>query len=87
MTSPTRPPRDPSLSPLLRSLLLELAIYTPLVAFYVLVVLRFANDYITWIYNENLVVYSVLAVVLILGQGILLEILTSWLIRRFGLRS
>ena len=86
MTSPSRPTRDPSLSPLLRSLLIELAVYTPLIAFYVLVVLRFLNDYITWIYNENLVVYSILAVILILGQGVLLELFTSWLIRRFGLR-
>jgi hypothetical protein len=78
--------KDPSISPLIRSLVLELAVYTPLVVFYLLVVLRFLNDHLTWLYNENLVAYAFLATALILGQGILLEMLTSWLIRQFGLR-
>lgn len=77
---------DPSFSPMLRSLLIELAIYTPLILLYVLVVLRALNGYLTDLYAQNLTAYAIVATALILGQGVVLEIFTSWLIRRFGLR-
>jgi hypothetical protein len=79
-------PGDPSLKPLLRSLLLELAIYTPLVVMYFLLVLRYANDYLTELYNRDTITYAVVATAAIIAQAVLLERLTAWLLRRFGLR-
>ena len=77
---------DPSLLPLLRSLALELAIYTPLVLIYFVLVLRFANDYLTELYKSNTVLYAVIATAAIVTQAVILERLTAWLLRRFGLR-
>ena len=79
-------PSDPSLRPLLRSLLLELAIYTPLVVLYFFLVLRYANDYLTQLYQSDTVIYSIVATAAIIAQAALLERLTAWFLRRFGLR-
>jgi hypothetical protein len=77
---------DPSLRPLLRSLLLELAIYTPLVVIYFFLVLRYANDYLTQLYQSDTVLYAIIATAAIVAQAALLERLTAWFLRRFGLR-
>ena len=82
----TRSTSDPSLRPLLRSLLIELAIYTPLVVTYFFLVLRYANDYLTQLYRSDTVLYSFVATAAIIAQAVLLERLTAWLLRRFGLR-
>jgi hypothetical protein len=70
----------------MRSLGLELAIYGPLVTLYFFIVLRTANDWLTDLFTASSTGYAILAVLLIVGQGAMLEILTSWLLRRFGLR-
>ncbi len=77
---------DPSIIPLLRSLALELVIYTPLVTLYFFIVLRTANDWLTNLFTASSTGYAIIAVLLIVGQAVMLEILTSWLLRRFGLR-
>ncbi len=77
---------DPSIVPLLRSLALELLIYGPLVTLYFFIVLRTANDWLTNLFTASSTGYAITAVLLIVGQGAMLEILTSWLLRRFGLR-
>jgi hypothetical protein len=83
----TRPPaRDPSLKPLLRSLLAELAIYTPLVIVYYLLILQVAERYLADLYQQAPLPYAVAAILAIVVQGVLLERLTSWLVRQFGLR-
>lgn len=78
---------DPSIVPMMRSLALELAIYGPLVTIYFFIVLRTANDWLTDLFTSSTTGYAILAVLLIVGQGAILEILTSWLLRRFGLRQ
>ena len=78
---------DPSFEPLMRSLALELAIYTPLVALYFFIVLRLAWGFLSRLYAESSMGYSIVALVVIIGQGALLEALTSWLLRRIGLRQ
>jgi hypothetical protein len=83
---PERSTSDPSLRPLLRSVLLELAIYAPLVLLYFLLVLRYANDFLTELYKSDTVLYAVVATAAIIAQAVLLERLTAWLLRRFGLR-
>ena len=77
---------DPSFRPLLRSLGIELAIYTPLVVLYFLLFLRYANDYFTQLYQSNTIAYAIIATAAIVTQAALLERLTAWLLRRFGLR-
>ena len=77
---------DPSIRPLLRSLLIEIAIYIPLVGLFFILVLRYVSPYLTRLYNENLTMYAVVALVLVLAQGTMLELFTSWLLRKIGLR-
>ena len=77
---------DPSIRPLLRSLLIEIAIYIPLVGLFFILVLRYVSPYFTRLYNENLTMYAVVALVLVLAQGTMLELFTSWLLRKIGLR-
>jgi hypothetical protein len=84
--NPKKRPVDPSIRPLLRSLLIEIVIYIPLVGLFFVVVLRYASPYLTRLYDENLTAYAVLALVLILAQGTMLEVFTSWLLRKIGLR-
>jgi hypothetical protein len=78
---------DPSFEPLMRSLAIELAIYAPLVALYFFIVLRLAWGFLSRLYVESPVEYSIVALLIIIGQGVLLEALTSWLLRRIGLRQ
>lgn len=82
--SPHKP--DPSLQPLLRSILLEIAIYVPIVAVYFWLILRYVGDKFASLYQDSLSLYAIAATLAILIQGVLLERLTSWLLRRFGLR-
>jgi len=77
---------DPSIRPLLRSLLIEIVIYIPLVGLFFFVVLRHASPQLTRLYHENLTTYAILALVLIVVQGSMLELFTSWLLRKIGLR-
>jgi hypothetical protein len=77
---------DPSFVPLMRSLGLELAIYVPLVTLYFFLVLRRVNDWLTNLFNSSSAEYAAVSVLFIVGQGVILERLTSWLLRRIGLR-
>jgi len=57
--------------------LIELGLYAILVVIYFLVVLRWLNEPLASLFQENLVCYAIVSVALILGQGILLDIVTS----------
>jgi hypothetical protein len=81
------PKKDPSFAPLMRSLALELAIYGPLVTLYFFIFLHFAEEYFTMLFGQDLTLYALFAILAIVGQGVLLEQLTSWLLRRVGLRQ
>jgi hypothetical protein len=77
---------DPSLRPLMRSLSIELAIYAPLVTVYFILVMHFAKKPLVDLYHEAPVLYAILATLVIIAQGVLLEIVTSWLLRKIGFR-
>jgi hypothetical protein len=77
---------DPSIVPLMRSLALELAIYGPIVAIYYFLVLRRLNDWLASLFSASSTEYAIASVLLIGGQGVMLEMFTSWLLRRIGLR-
>ena len=78
---------DPSIQPLLRSLLAELVVYIPLVILYFFFILRVAEEYLIELYEQAPLPYAAAAILAIVGQGVLLEWLTSWLLKRYGLRN
>ncbi|HEY70519.1 MAG TPA: hypothetical protein G4O08_08055 [Anaerolineae bacterium] len=80
-------PKDPSLKPFLRSMGLELLIYAPIVTAYLFIVLRYAGVFLEGLFLQSPLLYTVVSAFAILAQGVLLDLLTSWLLRRFGLRS
>ena len=57
----------------------ELAIYTFLVIIYFLLVLRLLGGFLMDIFTEDIVLYTFLALGLIIMQGVLLEYITSFL--------
>ncbi|MEO8189153.1 MAG: hypothetical protein ABI682_02335 [Acidobacteriota bacterium] len=64
-------------------LVVEIAVYSVMVAAYLLVVLRALRPVLLATEQHHRVLYGVLSVVLMLGQGVLLEFLTSLLVGRF----
>ncbi len=66
------------------SLAIELSIYGFLLVLYFLIVLRFQNGPLTRLFHSNLVVYAFVALALIAAQGVLLSILTTFLIGLFS---
>jgi sorbitol-specific phosphotransferase system component IIC len=65
---------------------IELLIYAPIVMVYLLLVLQYGSDALLHLFQQSTVVYTIVGIVAILAQGVLLDLLTTWLLRRFGLR-
>jgi hypothetical protein len=65
----------------LRYFLLELLIYSGLVAAYFYLVLVYLGQWLGRLYHDDRKLYAFLALALIIGQGIVLEIVTSFLLR------
>ena len=65
-----------NLPKLIRKFLIEMAVYGVLLVIYFFTVLRYLGDYLTSLYNNSLTVYAILALVLIVVQGVMLEALT-----------
>ena len=68
----------------IKSFAIYLSLYAVLVVLYFLLVLRFLGEPLERLFHESLPLYTGLALVLIVGQGILLEYVTSFIIDRFG---
>ena len=67
-----------------RAFVLELAVYTPLVALYLVGMLATVKGVVFYIARTQPAwVYAVLALCLMLGQTLALEIVTGWLMRLF----
>ncbi len=60
--------------------MMELLVYACFVYAYFLLVLHFLGGWIKHVFDDNKLLYAVLAVVLICGQAVLLERLTSGLL-------
>jgi hypothetical protein len=65
----------------LRSFLLELMVYSVLVVIYYFCVLHFLGDWLIGLFSQQRKVYAFVALLLIVGQGILLETLTTALLK------
>jgi len=63
------------------SFLLELVVYALFVTGYFLLVLDFLGSGLYHLYQTNKTTYAVVALFLIIAQGVLLELLTSALLR------
>lgn len=70
---------------LVRNFILEMIVYGALVVIYFLVVLRFLGQPLTELYNSNLGYYAIVALALIVAQGVVLEWVTSFLLDFLGL--
>ena len=89
MSDQLAPPasKDPSFKPLVRSILLEILAYLPVAGAYLLIFLQVASSPLTNLHNNSPWLYAIASFLLIVGQGVLAEAFTSWLLRRIGLRK
>ncbi|MFV1949181.1 MAG: hypothetical protein ACC633_04505 [Anaerolineales bacterium] len=76
---------------LIRNLLVEITIYSVLIFGYYLLVLRWMGDWLMNMFNTNLVYYSLIGLGLIFIQAVLLDFVTSFLMKyikldQFGVR-
>ena len=72
---------------LIRKFLIEMVVYGILLVIYFFAILRYLGEYLTRLYNDSLVIYAILALVLIVIQGVLLEALTSYLMKLLRLEQ
>jgi hypothetical protein len=63
------------------SFLVELMVYAIFVFAYFFLVLHFLGDWVKHIFDENRTLYAVVALGLIIAQGVVLEALTTALLR------
>ena len=71
----------------LRSLMLELFVYGLLVMVYVLLVLRYLSGWLKHLYDNGKARYAIICLLLIIGQGIALEMVTGVLLRFIRTKS
>jgi hypothetical protein len=71
----------------LRAFLIELVVYGFLVVAYFLCVLHFLAGWLYQLEVQQRTTYAVLAILLIIGQAVVLEGVTTLLLRLFGGRS
>jgi hypothetical protein len=65
----------------LRAFLIELAIYVVFVTVYFFLVLHFLAGWLQDLHLHHVKLYALMAIVLIIGQAVLLESVTTWLLR------
>jgi len=71
----------------LRAFLLELCVYAVLVTGYFFLVLHYLSAWLQDLHLHHVKVYAGVAIVLIIGQAVLLENVTTWLLRFLRGRS
>jgi hypothetical protein len=76
---------------LLRNLVVEILIYSTLIFVYYWFALRWFADWLLDVFNSNLVLYAVAGLGLIFVQAVILDFITSFLMRyikldQFGVR-
>jgi hypothetical protein len=71
----------------LLAFLVELAIYSVLVVVYFFLVLHFIGAWVAEMHRDHVPLYAILCVALILGQAVLLEWVTTFLLRLIRGRS
>ena len=72
---------------LLRNLVIELIMYGIFVAIYTITVLQLLSEPLVRLFHSNLVTYAIIGLGLIVIQGALLDIITSFLLKRLRLEQ
>ena len=70
---------------LIVNFIIELVIYGILVVAYFYLVLRYLRVFLTDLYNNNLIIYAILGLILIVVQAVVLEAVTTFLLDRLRL--
>lgn len=65
-------------------LAIEILVYSALVAAYLVLILRTLSPYLLEASKRSRGLYAAACLLLMLGQGILLEFLTTWLVARYA---
>jgi hypothetical protein len=71
----------PNLQKLVRNFIIELVVYGVLLVIYFFAVLQFLGGMLSNIYLNNSIQYAVVGLVLIVTQAVVLEAVTSYLLR------
>jgi hypothetical protein len=69
----------------IRNFLVEMVIYSIMVAIYLYLVITYLAEWLVSLYDNNLVVYAILALIFIIAQSVFLDSLTSFIMDRLGL--
>jgi hypothetical protein len=65
----------------LRAFLVELAVYAVFVTAYFFLVLHYLSGWLQNLHLNHVRIYALVAIVLIIGQAVVLESVTTWLLR------
>jgi hypothetical protein len=65
----------------LRAFVVELAVYAVFVTGYFFLVLHYLSGWLQELHLHHVKLYALMAIVLIIGQAVLLESVTTWLLR------
>ena len=65
----------------LRAFLIELALYAVFVTGYFFLVLHYLSDWLQDLHLHHVKTYALAAIALIIGQAVVLESVTTWLLR------
>jgi hypothetical protein len=65
----------------LRAFLIELAVYAVFVTAYFFLVLHYLSGWLQDLHLNHVRLYALMAIVLIIGQAVILESVTTWLLR------
>ena len=71
----------------LRAFLIELAVYAALVTGYFFLVLHFLAGWLQDLHLHHVKLYAITAIALIIGQAVVLESVTTWMLRFLRGRS
>ncbi len=75
--SPTKKEKENTI----RAFLVELAVYAVFVTGYFFLVLHFLSGWLQDLHLHHVKIYALTTIVLIIGQAVLLESVTTWLLR------
>ena len=70
-----------------RAFAVELLLYGVLVTAYFFLVLHYLSDWLQQLHLHHVTLYATVAIVVIIGQAVLLESITTWLLRILRGRS
>ena len=77
--------KNPRFRRLIGSFFIEILIYAVLVVGYFLLVLRLLGEPLERLFSRNLTAYGIIGLLLIIAQAVVLEVVTSLIMRWLGL--